>query len=80
MKIDFSAGAEYTEKLQMYIRKNTVALQKASEKLAKTFNEEFIVVDSLEEFIDVANLYSVLEPSLVTDAISQIPEDTSSEA
>ena len=64
----------------MYIRKNTVALQKASEKLAKTLNEEFIVVDSLEEFIDVANLYSVLEPSLVTDAISQIPEDTSSEA
>lgn len=64
----------------MYIRKNTVALQKASEKLAKTLNEEFIVVDSLEEFIDVANLYSVLEPSLVTDAISQIPEDNSSEA
>jgi E3 ubiquitin-protein ligase UBR4 len=75
-----SAGAEYTEKLQMYIRNNTVALQKASEKLAKTFNEEFIVVDSLEEFIDVANLYSVLEPTLVNDAISQIQEDTSSEA
>merc|ERR1712037_1013931 len=80
LNIDFSAGAEYTEKLQMYIRNNTVALQKASEKLAKTFNEEFFVVDSLEEFIDVASLYSVLEPTLVNDAISQIPEDTSSEA
>ena len=74
----FSAGAEYTEKLQMYIRNNTVSLQKSCEKLAKTFNEEFIVLDSLEEFIDVANFYSVLEPTLVNDALSQIPEDNSS--
>lgn len=63
----------------MFIRKNTVSLQKSCEKLVKTFNEEFIVVDSLEEFIDVASLYSVIEPSLVNDSISQIPEDTTTE-
>ncbi|XP_039271370.2 E3 ubiquitin-protein ligase UBR4-like [Styela clava] len=47
----------WSQTLQNYIRNNDSALQETSEKMMSKFQQEFLSIASLEEFVDVAGLH-----------------------
>ena len=69
----WKSGLCYSEKLQLYIRTFEEKLLERNQKLISEMQQDLYLVDSFDEFRDVAGIMTDIDSDFIKNALKQLP-------